>query len=157
MIFKSGRVRRFVLVLATGLAWWPSLANAHDQQAAALTRELMSPFCPGLLLSDCQSSGAGDLRAEIRARLEAGESKDQIVEDLVVRFGPGVRGRPETQGFGGVAWAFPLFLGVGTLLVVVRRLRKATPDANEQRCAPASADEDTVTAARIDAELCALE
>jgi cytochrome c-type biogenesis protein CcmH/NrfF len=93
MIFRSALVGRFVLVFVTGLAWSPCVASAQSREAAELTRELMSPFCPGLLLSDCQSSGARDLRAEIRARVDAGESKGQIVDDLVARFGPGVRGR----------------------------------------------------------------
>ena len=40
--------------------------------AYALSRELMSPYCPGRTLADCPSPDAAALREEIRDRIEAG-------------------------------------------------------------------------------------
>ena len=67
------------LALATALlvASTPVPAHAQDDPEVALartahelSRELMSPYCPGRTLADCPSPDAGAVRDEIR-RLEA--------------------------------------------------------------------------------------
>ena len=55
----------------------PSAAQA---EARALSGELMSPFCPVLLLTTCRSQGAVMPRGEIAARFQAGESRKAIVD-----------------------------------------------------------------------------
>lgn len=62
-----------------------------DTNAQRLFSQLMSPYCPGLLLADCPSQDAFDLRAEIRARLAAGETPAQVEEALYARFGESIR------------------------------------------------------------------
>jgi cytochrome c-type biogenesis protein CcmH/NrfF len=157
MVFRSPLSRRFVLACAMTLVGFPVLAGTPDQDAAALTRQLMSPFCPGLLLADCQSSGASELRAEIRARVDAGESKNAIIDDLVLRFGAAVRGQPEPHGFGVVAWGFPVLLAAVTFVPLVRRLRAATVHVRETEPGLPPSDGDRLTAARIDDELSAMD
>jgi cytochrome c-type biogenesis protein CcmH/NrfF len=157
MVLKSGLLLGVVFAGLAALVAVPVAAATPGQDAAALSRELMSPFCPGLLLSDCQSSGAQELRLEIRRRFEAGESRAAIVDDLVQRFGPGVRGRPEARGFGTVAWVFPVVIAVATLLLLVSRLRRATAASGEPEARPAPAPEDPTTRARIDDELYAMD
>jgi cytochrome c-type biogenesis protein CcmH/NrfF len=121
----------------------------------ALARELMSPFCPGLLLVDCQSTGAHELRSEIRDRLRRGDTRDDIVDDLVARFGPHVRAVPTPEGLGLLVWAVPGVLGAVTFLVVAWRLRCATRyDAAPQSIPPAG---DPAVQARLDQELWALD
>jgi cytochrome c-type biogenesis protein CcmH len=138
------------LVLAAG----PAHADDAAVRAAALARELMSPFCPGLLLADCQSSGAQELRTEIRDRVGRGDTSDEIVNDLVARFGPQVRAVPTPEGFGLWAWAFPGLLGAATFLVLAGRLRRATLHGPTSEPLPA---EDPAVTARLDQELWALD
>jgi len=157
MALESVLLRRFPFVCAVALAVSPIIASTPGQEATALTRELMSPFCPGLLLSDCQSAGARELRAEIRRRFEAGESKTEIVDDLVLRFGPGLRGQPEPRGIGAVAWAIPLLLATATFLGLVWRLRAATARVRQLDSPLASATEDPLVTARIEDELHAMD
>jgi cytochrome c-type biogenesis protein CcmH len=122
------------MLLAVAMVCAPhARAQSVEEQATALTRQLMSPFCPGLLLADCQSEGAVDLRDEIRRRLLAGEPVKAIEGDIVTRFGPAVLGLPPLEGFGLVAWIGPLALGLAALGVVVLALRKATPRADPSR------------------------
>jgi cytochrome c-type biogenesis protein CcmH/NrfF len=135
----------------------PAPATAADAGArsTALARELMSPFCPGLLLADCRSSAAQELRAEIRDRFERGETEDDIVRDLVARFGSHVRAVPPMEGFGLLAWVFPPFMAAATFLALAWRVRRATPHGHiQEKIVPA---DDPAMTARLEQELWALD
>jgi cytochrome c-type biogenesis protein CcmH/NrfF len=130
--------------------------RASDAAVSTVTHELMSPFCPGLLLADCRSDGARVLRAEIARRIDAGETPDAIESDLVTRFGPEIRTVPEFRGLGILAWIGPLLAGAGGLTVVVVAIQTATapqPDGNEAD----GPDGDDALRERIEDELAALE
>jgi len=150
------RLRRLLLTCAFALAVSPALANDPSQDAATIARELMSPFCPGLLLADCQSSGAHDLRAEIRSRLEAGETSRDIVDDLAARYGASIRGEPAMEGVGMLAWGLPPALGVASLLLLTRWVRTSAPLARVPERGGATAIDDPMLA-RVDQELLALD
>jgi cytochrome c-type biogenesis protein CcmH len=77
-------------------------------RANRLLGTLMSPFCPGLTLANCPSPYAETLRVSIRARLDAGERPDSIVESLVAAFGEGIRGAPPARGMGLALWILPV-------------------------------------------------
>lgn len=140
-----------LLVLAAPSALAADVSAAPDASAAAhaLARRLMSPYCPGLTLADCQSSGAVVLREEIRTRLESGESIDQITEALVGRFGSRISGQPAASGVGLFAWTVPPLVAAATLLLIGLYVRRSTP----QRLPDISEVEDSTTAARVTAEL----
>ena len=115
-----------LVIVQTLLCANQSGAQQVEQQTSALTRGLMSPFCPGLLLADCRSDGARELRAEIAARLDAGESSEAIETDLVQRFGPQIRTVPEFRGVGALAWIGPPLIGIAGIVFVVAAIRSAT-------------------------------
>lgn len=99
------------------------------QQAADLSSQLMSPFCPGRRLVDCTSSQAYDLRETIAARLTAGESVDAVQADLVRQYGHEILGAPPAEGVGLLAWLLPALLGVLTFGAVVRKVVRAVRPA----------------------------
>jgi len=101
-------------------------AQSVEQRTSTLTHSLMSPFCPGLLLADCRSDGARELRAELAARLDAGETSEAIEDDLVERFGPQIRAVPEFRGMGALAWIGPPLIGIVGIVFVVAAIRSAT-------------------------------
>lgn len=115
--------------------------SAREAVAHALIHNLMSPYCPGLLLADCRSEGARELRREIEQRIVRGEAADAIEADLVERFGPAIRTMPDFRGSGLVAWVAPALLGGGgfmTVVFIVRGLtRRRTSDTG---ASPPSAD-----------------
>jgi cytochrome c-type biogenesis protein CcmH len=84
-------------------------AQPRDPAAEAqnIFTTVMSPYCPGLLLADCPSPAAFELRAEIRRRLDAGESAAAVERDLYHRYGEVIRAVPPPAGWGGVLWAAP--------------------------------------------------
>jgi cytochrome c-type biogenesis protein CcmH len=94
-----------------------------DDEARHLYMELMSPFCPGLSLAACQSSSAAELREEIRERLAAGETKQEIIDSIVERYGEGVLATPPNKGFGRFAWLAPIGVGLFGLVLVMILLR----------------------------------
>jgi cytochrome c-type biogenesis protein CcmH/NrfF len=114
------------------------------QQASDLSRELMSPFCPGKLLSDCTSPDAGTLRDEMRTRIATGEPADAVKADLVRRYGREILGAPAVEGVGLLAWLIPAVLGMGTAAAVAWKVARAA--GNPRRGGPVLA-----TAGRVDA------
>jgi cytochrome c-type biogenesis protein CcmH len=136
-----------------------SPAQSSQGRAQTIAGTLMSPYCLGRLLSECQSQGAFDLRDEIAKRLEAGESETIIIADLATRYGDGIRGFPAPRGFGLLAWMTPALLAVMTLAVLVVGIRRTSLRRRGAVAQPPEGGrtEDPVTAARLDDELAALD
>jgi cytochrome c-type biogenesis protein CcmH len=93
---------------------------ALEKETTALYQGMLSPFCAGRSLNDCPSSKAQELKDEMRARLEAGESKDVILEDVIARYGEQYRAVPLFAGFGVFVWIVPIgFVLVGLTVAVL--------------------------------------
>jgi cytochrome c-type biogenesis protein CcmH len=132
-------MRRIVLALVVlwvlALGVLPARADersaALEKEATALYQGMLSPFCAGRSLNDCPSSKAQELKDEMRARLEAGESKDAILEDMITRYGEQYRAVPLFAGFGVFVWVVPIgFVLVGlTVAVLVSSGRKKSEQA----------------------------
>jgi cytochrome c-type biogenesis protein CcmH len=93
-----------IAVVAVSVSAQPRDPAAEAQK---IFTTVMSPYCPGLLLADCPSPAAFELRAEIRRRLDAGESAAAVERDLYHRYGEVIRAVPPPAGWGGVLWAAP--------------------------------------------------
>jgi cytochrome c-type biogenesis protein CcmH/NrfF len=134
------------------------LAQSPEEQARTITHELMSPYCPGLLLADCQSEGARVLRGEILRRLRDGDSPSAVEEAVVAQFGTHLRTIPSFSGIGIAAWVTPAVVGVAGLMlvvmVVVRSARRRNPMAPAFEGGPVG---DDATGLRIQDELDALD
>ena len=84
---------------------------------------------------------------DIRNGLEAGLGADQIIENLIGKYGAALRVAPRTEGFGAVGWAMPfvaLALGLAVAPLVVRRWRR-----NQQKEDRAEASTDGVDSAAV--------
>ena len=96
----------------------PEVTRAR--QANELSRDLMSPFCPGRTLADCSSPDAAAVREEIRDALKQGDSPEQIRSRIEGRFGDHVVGVPRQL----LGWLIPilaLVAGAAALLWILRR------------------------------------
>ena len=133
----------------------PSVDKASAQaEAQVLFREVMSPFCPGLTLADCPSPNAFDLRKDIQARLERGESRESIVDALVSQYGTELLSDPSDTPIGRVVWGVPFLLAVlaaGVLAIFVRRMTRG------QQVDIAAGAEPAAVRERLDEELAALD
>jgi len=110
-----------VCLLAGPAAAVPSL----EDQVYAIARELMCPVCSGQTVAESNSQLAQQMRDEIRARLQRGESREQIIAFFVGQFGESVLATPPRQGVGLLVWITPLFIFVLGAIILVRFLQNA--------------------------------
>jgi cytochrome c-type biogenesis protein CcmH len=105
-------------------------ASEERPTLAEVERELWCPTCnQALPLSDAPV--ADRMRAFIRERIDAGDTKSEIKAALVDSFGEGVLAAPPKKGFNLLAWILPLAGGLVAVAVVgvaARRWSRGRPD-----------------------------
>jgi len=146
-------VTRLLLLLACALALALAgpAAAADPPTLADLEDELICPTCDTTL--EMSSSPIADrMRAFIRERIAAGDSKQEIKDELVAQFGEGVLAAPPKRGFNLLAWLLPLaglLLAATVVTLGARRWLASRPDG------PAEADAglDPALEQRLDDEL----
>lgn len=116
-------------VLAVSLAVVASRSAPDDSvgaRAQRLTRELRCPTCQGLSVADSHDPSSEAMRTDVRERIEAGESEDEIRASYVELYGESILLRPEGGGLGVLVWGLPvavLVAGAGGIVFAVRRGR----------------------------------
>ncbi len=99
-----------------------------EQITRDLANDLMSPYCPGRTISSCPSQQARKLEDYILEQAEAGQSKEQIEQSLVVQFGEEKLGSKDdpmvVYGSVGVA-----IVGAILILTMARRWLRPAPSA----------------------------
>jgi cytochrome c-type biogenesis protein CcmH len=102
-------------------------------------------------LSVCAMQNCGSatpMRAEIRERLQKGESIEAIVQTFVDRVGPKVLSAPTMKGFDLTAWLMPfVMLCLGAVVVSWVVVKMVRPSRNAETVPPGTLD------ARVDREL----
>ncbi len=118
------------LVVAATVAFvaWPRGGDPSPAaHARALAEEFRCPECQGLSAADSSAPTARAIRADIRERIEAGQSDGEIRQSMVDRFGESILLKPEGGGLGLLVWGLPvaaLIVGGGGLVFVLRRGRR---------------------------------
>jgi len=135
---------RRALALALVLVAAAGCGGGDDETPtlAELEKELICPTCQTTLeLSNAPV--AERMRAFIRARIAAGDTKSEIKAALVADFGEAVLAAPPKEGFNLLAWVLPLgaaAVGVGVLAVALRRWSRSRPDEDARTAASDSAN-----------------
>lgn len=112
---------RVVACLVLGLALAaPALASEERPTPAELESELVCPVCEATL-DTSDAPVARRMKAYIRARIAAGDSKSEIKAQLVDQFGSAVLAVPPRKGFDWIAWLLP-FGGLAAAAIVVSAL-----------------------------------
>ena len=97
----------------------PASASEQKPTPAELESELVCPVCETTLDSS-DAPVARLMKARIRERIAAGDTKSEIKAYFVDQFGTGVLAVPPRKGFDWIAWLLPLAgLGVGVVVVGV--------------------------------------
>jgi cytochrome c-type biogenesis protein CcmH/NrfF len=102
-----------------------------EAEATALMHTLRCLKCQSQSIADSDAPMAGDMRHQVRSRILAGESPDQIRSWLIARYGDYVSYEPEVS-----ATTWPLFAAPVLLLLIVggvllRRLGKRRSNAGD--------------------------
>ncbi|MBX3565063.1 MAG: cytochrome c-type biogenesis protein CcmH [Sphingomonas sp.] len=109
------------------LAYTQLADPAKEAQAKALMEKLRCLVCQGQSIADSDAEMAGDMRAMVRQRIQAGEKPDQVQKWLIQRYGDYVSYDPPLSWVTAPLWIAPLvLLGLGALLSarVFRRSRR---------------------------------
>ena len=155
---------RTLVALATlvaALAGAGGAAGSEERPTLAeLERETVCPTC-NTTLEMSRSPIAERMRAFIRARIAAGDTKSEIKDALVAEFGEEVLAAPPKEGFNLLAWLVPL--GGGALAAIViavlarRWVRGRTPEEEGGPSPNGRAPLDPALERRLDDELARFE
>lgn len=115
-----------------------------ERQMLDIAAELRCAVCQNQSVADSQADLAKDMRRQIRAQLEQGKSRAQIIQFFVDRYGDYVLLKPPMDRAGTVVWLLPFGIAaIVALAAFVYLRRRLRPDAAPP---PPLSDED---AARV--------
>ncbi|CNK65770.1 cytochrome c-type biogenesis protein [Yersinia kristensenii] len=136
-------MRFFSLALGLILSWSIFATNAfaaidtytfssveQEQQYRELTEQLRCPKCQNNSIADSNATIAADMRGKVYELMQQGNSKPQIIDYMVARYGNFVTYEPPVTPATLILWVGPaLFVLIGAIIVVLRARRRVEKDA----------------------------
>ena len=154
---RTGAIAFLIALVAAPVALAPATATAAVAPRASLTDIESDVMCTSCRepLEVAQSPQADSERTYIRGLIAQGETKSQILRNLVAQYGPAVLGKPPAHGFNLSVYVIPpaiLAVGAAILAFTLPRWRRRTRAAARAPAAtsPALDPED---AQRLEQEL----
>jgi len=112
-----------------------------EQRYRRLSGELRCPKCQNQNIADSNAPIAQDLRKLLYEQLEAGASDEEILDDMVSRYGEFVRYRPRFGGVTLALWIAPVVLLLLGLSAVTLVLRASTKNSSTRSDALSDAEQ----------------
>jgi len=103
-----------------------------EKKVNDITSELRCLVCQNQTIAESHADLAVDLKNQVRGMVSNGETRDQIVEYMVKRYGDFVRYRPAFKPATYLLWIGPfilLLLGLTVLFISLKRRKVAIQDA----------------------------
>jgi cytochrome c-type biogenesis protein CcmF len=153
-----------IMLAATPAAGAPSMGSSemagtvhieNDAERDIFTSLRCMCGCPRNPLSTCSCSDADTARERVRAKMKAGETRDQILADWVAEYGTDAVTVPPNTGAFRVVWLLPvagIVIGGLGLARMVRRWRRPEPATAGAAKAPETRGTDAYDS-RLDDEL----
>ena len=112
--------------------------EALSPEALQIAHQLNCPVCQGQSVRDSNSELARQMRQLIQQKLDAGESREEIFQYFVDRYGVSVLREPPRQGYFWALWLGPVvgLVGGTVLLVLYLRQRVAAVSSSGEPVAP---------------------
>ena len=101
-----------------------------EAEATALMETLRCLKCQSQSIADSDAPMAGDMRHQVRSRLLAGESPDEVRDWLTQRYGDYVSYEPKVSATTWPLFAIPVLLLLIVGAVLLRRLGKRRSDTD---------------------------
>ncbi len=101
----------------------PLASASAEAEARRLMHELRCLTCQNQSIADSNAPQAQSMRAEVRARIAAGDSPDEVRRWFVERYGDWVSFAPPARADTALLWAAPLLFLAAGLAVAWRRIR----------------------------------
>jgi cytochrome c-type biogenesis protein CcmH len=83
-------------------------ATTPGERAEVISRGVRCPTCRGQSVAESAAPAAQAIRLEIRRRIDAGQSRQQIEDYLETRYGSDILLTPPSRGIGGLVWVLPV-------------------------------------------------
>lgn len=109
--------------------------DTQEQQFRELTMQLRCPKCQNNSIADSNSMIAADMRQKVYELMQQGQTKEQVVDYMVDRYGYFVTYEPPVTPFTLLLWLLPaLFLlaGAWTIIRRAQRIRSVKAPMSEQ-------------------------
>ncbi|MCL6323781.1 cytochrome c-type biogenesis protein [Pectobacterium polaris] len=109
--------------------------DTQEQQFRELTMQLRCPKCQNNSIADSNSMIASDMRQKVYELMQQGQTKEQVVDYMVDRYGYFVTYEPPITPFTLLLWLLPalfLALGAGMIIRRARRIRSVKEPMSEQ-------------------------
>ena len=97
---------------------------AMEAEATNLMETLRCIQCQGQSIADSDAPIAAAMRAEVRQRVDKGESTDSIRTLMIARYGEWVSFEPKADGGGLLLWLAPLLFLIGAIFMSRSLFRK---------------------------------
>ncbi|HAB23218.1 MAG: cytochrome c-type biogenesis protein [Pantoea sp.] len=113
---------------------------AQEEQYRDLTASLRCPKCQNNSIADSNAMIAADMRLKVYELMKQGQSRQQIIDYMVARYGNFVTYEPPVTPSTLILWVGPaLFVVLGGLVIVLRSRQRKTrselDDTDQQRLA----------------------
>jgi cytochrome c-type biogenesis protein CcmH len=146
-----------VLLLVLILAAWPQAIAADEPPTVdEVASELISQCGSGMVLADHDCGVARSMKASIQRQIDAGNTKEEILDHFVSIYGEQVLATPRKSGFSLTAWVAP-FLAVAAGGIVVSALiwtwARRRPASAEAAASPFPVEDLDLYEERVDEEL----
>ncbi len=95
----------------------------------------MCPLCAGQTIEQSQSELSAQMRAIVREKLQQGETKEEILQFFVERYGEKVLAAPPKSGFNLIAWITPIagiFVSGIVLWFVIRKWARRGSESSSE-------------------------
>lgn len=164
-------MRLFSLALGLILSWGILATNVfaaidtytfssveQEQQYRELTEQLRCPKCQNNSIADSNATIAADMRGKVYELQQQGDSKQQIIDYMVARYGNFVTYEPPVTVATLILWVGPaLFVLIGAVIVVLRARRRLEKNAalspqEQQRLQTLLAEQDATVKKQISAQ-----
>lgn len=131
-------MKKLILILVLMSA--PAMAtevkeDPLERSMLEIAKDLRCAVCQNQPVSESHSDLARDMRAIIREQLEAGKSRQEIIDYFVARYGNYVLMKPPTDHDGSLLWAAPVLIlaamAIGGWVFIRNRQAVAPPPVPE--------------------------
>ncbi len=110
---------------------------AQEQQYRELTEQLRCPKCQNNSIADSNAIIAADMRTKVYQLMLQGQTKRQIIDYMVARYGNFVTYEPPLNPLTLMLWLGPLLVvligGLAVVLQAARRGDRAPPMSTDER------------------------
>ena len=106
-----------ITIFLTFLITSDSFSKEMEITYEDVSKSLMSPVCPGKMLSDCPSSEGSQLREVVRKMIKEVKTKKEILSYFVEVYGKSVLSVPPSEGFLITSWLLPFVVFVSGLII----------------------------------------